>query len=107
MPDFEAESGIARGRRNKVRVYRVRNVLFDDKGPVVFPLKAAKERADETIDKVAIEVVPLPVTSEEAEIGRKRDTTERRKADERDPVWSDEKADEAMKGNLGVPGIGF
>ena len=42
VPDFEAESGIARGRRNKVRGYRVRNVLLDDNGPFVFPLKAAK-----------------------------------------------------------------
>ena len=78
---------------------------FDDNGPVVFPLKAAKIRADETLDKVATEIEPLPITSEEAEIDRKRDTAERRKADERDPAWSDEKA-EAMKGNVDVPGIG-
>ena len=105
LPDFEAESGIARGRRNKVRVYRVRNVLFDDKGPVVFPLKAAKVRAGDTLDKVANEIEPLPITSEEAEDDRKRDTAERRKADERDSAWSDEKS-EAMKGIEDVPGTG-
>ena len=54
---------------------------------------------------MATEIEPLPVTSEEAEIDRKRDTTERRKADERDPAWSDEKF-EAMKGIEDVPGTG-
>ena len=64
LPDFEAESGIARGRRNKVRVYRVRNILFDDKGPVVFPLKAAKRQAAGTLNKVANEIEPLPIIRE-------------------------------------------
>ena len=61
LPDFEAETGIARGRQNKVRVYRVRTILFEEKGPVTFPLKAAGVRADETIKKLATEVEPFAI----------------------------------------------
>ena len=93
LPDFEAETGIARGRQNKVRVYRVRTILFDERGPVTFPLKAAGVRSDETIKKLATEVEPLAIVDEQAEADRDRDAVVRRKADERDPDWSDEKPD--------------
>ena len=105
LPDFEAKSGIARGARNKVRVYRVRNLVFDDKGPVVFPLKVAKTRVEETIDKVADNVEPLAITSEEAETIRSMDMIAQRKADEHDPPWSDEKP-EAIKGIIEAPDSG-
>ena len=91
LPDFEAESGIARGRRNKVRVYRVRTILFDEKRPVTFPLKAAGVRTDDSIKKLATDVEPLAITDEQTETDRDREIAVRRKADERDPDWSDEK----------------
>ena len=64
---------------------------------MTFPLKAAGVRTDDSIKKLATDVEPLAITDEQIETDRDRDVAERRKADERDPDWSDEKP-EAEKG---------
>ena len=61
LPDLES---INDGKSKRLHVYRVRDIVFDNKATVAFPLKEAKDRIAGSVEKPVVDVEPVAVTEE-------------------------------------------